>query len=1281
MANIVNDRDIELQLSPVRFGQVPLSPGISVPSSAITDLGTALSSARLVRLEANTTKVAIDSGGVPSTQSVTFTAYPANLDPNVTFSIVEGSATLSVVGTVATLDLADMVSDELTVRVTARPAAGDTGTDPDPGGGGTTNPPPGSNPQPLGQSGWAMTFSDDFAGTALDSGKWNIGGPGGTNYNVAGGSLNIWPIAGYPERSFNTTGKFVQTRGFFEASIKMPRGKGIIPALLGYSTAAGSKLECDIVDARTMGGMAPGSSGGTTSVTRGFLYMIPAAASMARVRSVNAFSGPVDFWVKVRNHAQVGSVQEPYHCANIYFCATANVELTYYRVEMLTNGLQLIKRVNGEPEQYLVFDTADSFPYGGPYRTVGVKQTADRIQVFVDGVLRIDYPEPSFEQISGGHIWLASISADVQFDDANGTLQDSFDGYTNGANADGTTEGNWFFETSNGGNFGYVITTETVTLPGGGTGGAPDIQMTLAAGTEGTPLVRRSYGIGNYLDVTFFVRNHTQAGAAEAYKCPNVYISADVANLYGYRCELGTTFIQIWRRDNGVETLVGEYYAGGIPVGTMMKVRVVQDSSEIRIYYDDEWLIVANDTTYVGGEFFCSGYSNTSVYDDFSGTFTDNLNAINAGSVPAGTTSGGWYVQALGLGTVTWENTGGSGGTPSGVVLSDSLFRPVNYKGKGWNAAGAAIGERYLSRSNAGSGIDLSASFHTYGCDIGPAGIKWYFDGQLVETELATTAMTEQMQIVMALSYETDPALAPNTTDTPLGDTNAMQVAYVRAWVRDANSGGPPPPGQPVLLFVGDATTQGRDGAFNTGVLVNTPYPLGVAQVSGYTVGNSATPGAKLTDWLNGAGPVSGTWASRMASTTATHILINPGIADVLAGTTTTAFKTTLTSLVNAAKAAGKQVTLCTMSPITTAEENFHAIAVHEVATATSVQVIDFHAYLTDYATANGLTSAQMTPDGNYPTQAIYTKMAEYCLARFRVIFNLGGAVGEPPGGGTTNPPPTAGYVAPFGMNAADYPYMTFRDEFNGTELDTQKWGPGFYPNKNNFRVQNGNLYMWAQPPYPQQHEGMYVNENCTFTSDFKFLQKYGYFEAKCSLPYGPGPFPAWWLYGNRNDAGTDDGMRPEIDIMEAYSGGGPASYWSNERLEPNNFAATCHNGNYFAEGTHVVGTRKYSDIYGLAAPLHNRMVVYACRWDANGVQFYVDGQPLGSKIVTTEFNRFMFLIMDYWMGSASGYPDSRLNETISNSLVFEYVRCWGIQGLTQTKYEGGLTQAHALSV
>ncbi len=233
----------------------------------------------------------------------------------------------------------------------------------------------------------------------------------------------------------------------------------------------------------------------------------------------------------------------------------------------------------------------------------------------------------------------------------------------------------------------------------------------------------------------------------------------------------------------------------------------------------------------------------------------------------------------------------------------------------------------------------------------------------------------------------------------------------------------------------------------------------------------------------------------------------------------------------------------------------------------------------------------------------------------------------------TTSTPPDP---APLGQVASNYT-MTFKDEF--TTLDTAVWNDHvWYETSNatkNYTVSNGTLKIWPQ----RDATGKFFNR--TLDTDGKFLQTYGYYEVNAKLTTGKGTWPAFWLFnhiGNR---------RPEIDIMEAYTGGGPATGWSDANLHPTAYASTI-----WLDAS-VLGGTKTMVTTDLSAAFHT----YALKWEANKQTFYFDGVEVYTANVT--MSDPMYIMLDLWFGSASGLPDSTTPVGIANSFEVNYVRAW----------------------
>ena len=240
------------------------------------------------------------------------------------------------------------------------------------------------------------------------------------------------------------------------------------------------------------------------------------------------------------------------------------------------------------------------------------------------------------------------------------------------------------------------------------------------------------------------------------------------------------------------------------------------------------------------------------------------------------------------------------------------------------------------------------------------------------------------------------------------------------------------------------------------------------------------------------------------------------------------------------------------------------------------------------------------------------------------------------PSGNTITTTITPPDPAPMGQLATSYA-MTFKDEFNS--FDPKIWNDHvWYEAANatqNYTVSNGTLKIWPQ----RDATGKFFNR--TLDTDGKFLQTYGYYEVNAKLTTGKGTWPAFWLF---NHIGS---RRPEIDIMEAYTGGGPATGWSDANLHPTAYASTIWLDASVLGGTKTMVT---SD---LSAAFHT----YALKWEASKQTFYFDGKEVYTANVTMADP--MYVMLDLWFGSASGQPDSTTPVGIANAYEVNYVRAW----------------------
>jgi beta-glucanase (GH16 family) len=147
----------------------------------------------------------------------------------------------------------------------------------------------------------------------------------------------------------------------------------------------------------------------------------------------------------------------------------------------------------------------------------------------------------------------------------------------------------------------------------------------------------------------------------------------------------------------------------------------------------------------------------------------------------------------------------------------------------------------------------------------------------------------------------------------------------------------------------------------------------------------------------------------------------------------------------------------------------------------------------------------------------------------------------------------------------------TFDEEFEGTEVDQTKWniyGPNWWDkashwSKDNLIVGGGVAKLHFEKkrgfhndnPKPKEKLTLSgLNESdyaCGYLDTFgKWVQRYGYFEARVKLPTAPGLWPTFWMVPDRGVAAGPTWKRSdtgnggmELDIMEHLTRWGPYRY------------------------------------------------------------------------------------------------------------------------------------------
>lgn len=236
---------------------------------------------------------------------------------------------------------------------------------------------------------------------------------------------------------------------------------------------------------------------------------------------------------------------------------------------------------------------------------------------------------------------------------------------------------------------------------------------------------------------------------------------------------------------------------------------------------------------------------------------------------------------------------------------------------------------------------------------------------------------------------------------------------------------------------------------------------------------------------------------------------------------------------------------------------------------------------------------------------------------------------------------------------------QTFADEFNGSEIDPTKWriyGPNYWDKKTHWSKDNVILGGGVVKLRYEKKTGFQNDDPKEKQSDYacgllesygKWVQRYGYFEARMKLPKAPGLWPAFWLMPDRGAAAGPQWKRAdtanggmEFDIMEHLT------RWGSYR-----YNIAMHWDGYQKDHK-VTGSEK---IY--FQPDQDGFITAGLLWTPGKVVYYGNGIEVASwdepRISSVPSN--MLLTMP-----AGGWDNSSLDEKqLPDDFAIDYVRVW----------------------
>ena len=240
---------------------------------------------------------------------------------------------------------------------------------------------------------------------------------------------------------------------------------------------------------------------------------------------------------------------------------------------------------------------------------------------------------------------------------------------------------------------------------------------------------------------------------------------------------------------------------------------------------------------------------------------------------------------------------------------------------------------------------------------------------------------------------------------------------------------------------------------------------------------------------------------------------------------------------------------------------------------------------------------------------------------------------------------------------------LTWSDEFNGPDgspPDPSKWklmggGSGWGNNelqyytdrRKNIRLQDGHLVIEAFQEDFIGTDGVHRHYTSgRLSSQGRFSQAYGRFEARIQVPSGQGVWPAFWMLGEDFPTAGWPACG-EIDVME------------NIGKEPTSIRGSLHGPGYS-------GASPLTTAYDLPkGRFSDGFHIFAIEWEPGMIRFYVDGELFATKTAADipagtnwVFDHPFFILLNLAVGgNLPGNPDP--STVFPQRMLVDYVRVY----------------------
>lgn len=254
-------------------------------------------------------------------------------------------------------------------------------------------------------------------------------------------------------------------------------------------------------------------------------------------------------------------------------------------------------------------------------------------------------------------------------------------------------------------------------------------------------------------------------------------------------------------------------------------------------------------------------------------------------------------------------------------------------------------------------------------------------------------------------------------------------------------------------------------------------------------------------------------------------------------------------------------------------------------------------------------------------------------------------------------PPPTLpGWLGRHPPVPGDW-IQTLAEDFDGPELDSAKWSPrfpnywggGMHFSKDNVTLAEGKLRLRFERRMGHHNDDPAQPETelatGTITSQGRWRQRYGYFEARLKLPRAPGMWHGCFLMPDRGPGAewsgtttTDGGM--EFDILEYFT-----------RYGPYRFNVGCLWDGYLENGKVLA----FPTVY--VRPDAQGFITAGLMWEPGRVTFYRNGAPVAQWTNPRVGSVSSYLLVTAHTNSIGG--NALTGEGLPDDFVIDYVRAW----------------------